>query len=73
MSFQVTKFPGRGVRIIHGEFVEWPMVTRDKRIKLVQYAFDGERSSGVKWEELPTEVRIHTAELLQDDAYTLRE
>jgi hypothetical protein len=62
----------RGVRIRHGkcllcneEFVEWPILTKDGKIKLASYEFDGERSSGMTWEELPETVQRLATELLK--------
>ena len=60
--FRVINVPMRGVRIYHEkdgkEFVEWPMVAKNGAYSLVQYDFDGEASSGLRWHQLPREVRF---------------
>lgn len=54
----------RGVRVLHGGYTEWPMVNKNGDVSLVSFSFDGKYSSGMKWMELPSSVRLDVHELL---------
>lgn len=44
--------------------MDWPMVSKDGTPKMIQYEFDGERSSGVLWHQLPRLTKQEIEKLL---------